>query len=97
MEYCVGTLTLQIRIEHSRSLKDKRQVLRSLKDRLRRCHNLAVAEVGGQTSWKDSVVASATVAGSAAGARRVLEAAHGEAVRVLGRDLVDADLDILAV
>ena len=97
MEYCVGTLTLRIHVEHSRSLKDKRRVLRSLKDRLRRRHNLAVAEVGGQNSWRSSVVASATVAGSAAGARRVLEAAHDEAVRVLGRDLIDADLDILAL
>ncbi len=96
MEYHVGTLTLQIRIEHSRSLKDKRQVLRSLKDRLKRRHNLGIAEVGGQDSWQDAIVVMAAVADSAAGVRRILDAAHEDAVRVLGRDLVDVDLQVLA-
>jgi len=31
----VALLTLELRIEHAQSLKDKRQVVRSLKDRLR--------------------------------------------------------------
>lgn len=95
MEYCVGTLTLWIRIAHSRSLKDKRQVLRSLKDRLKRRHNISLAEVSGQNSWQDAVVVVAAVSGSAAGVDRVLVAAREESVRILGRDLSDAALEIL--
>ena len=41
----VGLLTLEIYIPDSHSLKDKRQVLRSLKDRLRARFNVAVAEL----------------------------------------------------
>ncbi len=87
MEYCVGALSLRIRIEHSGSLKDKRQVLRSLKDRLRRRHNVAVAEVAGQHSWHESVVTAATVSGTVAGVRRVLDAVERDAEQALGREL----------
>ena len=96
MEYRVATLCLRIRVEHSRSLKDKRRVLRSLKDRLRRRHNVAVAEVAHQDSWQDAVVVAAAVAGSASGVRRVLDSVHENAVRVLGRSLQDAEYDELA-
>lgn len=96
MEYRVGTLCLRIRVEHSRSLKDKRRVLRSLKDRLRRRHNVAVAEVAHQDSWQDAVVVAAAVAGSARGVRRILDSVHRNAVRVLGRSLQDAEFDEVA-
>ncbi len=41
----VGLLTLELHIPDAQSLKDKRQVLRSLKDRLRGHFNVAVAEL----------------------------------------------------
>ncbi len=41
----VGLLTLELHIAEAQSLKDKRQVLRSLKDRLRAQFNVAVAEL----------------------------------------------------
>ncbi len=41
----VGLLTLEIYIPDAHSLKDKRQVIRSLKDRLRSRFNVAVAEL----------------------------------------------------
>ncbi len=52
----IGLLTLEIYIPEAHSLKDKRQVLRSLKDRLRGKFNVAVAELEGQDSWQRSVV-----------------------------------------
>ena len=41
----IGLLTVEIHLPQSRSLKDKRQVLRSVKDRLRAHHNLALCEL----------------------------------------------------
>ena len=41
----IAFLTLELRIEAAHSLKDKRQVTRSLKDRLRSSFNVAVAEL----------------------------------------------------
>lgn len=44
----VGVLQAELRIAWARSLKDKRTVARSLKDRLHRSHQVSVAEVGAQ-------------------------------------------------
>ena len=41
----IAHLTLEIRIEAAASLKDKRQVVRSVKDKLRAGFNVAVAEL----------------------------------------------------
>ena len=48
----IGLLTLEIHISDARSLKDKRQVLRSLKDRLRAHFNVAVSELEHQEAWQ---------------------------------------------
>ena len=89
----VGLLTLEIHIEHPRSLKDKRQVLRSLKDRLRRHHNVAVAELEHQDTWQDSAVGVTTVSRTQARVEEVLRAAEDEAARVLGPDLAGSSID----
>ena len=41
----IAFLTLELRIEAAQSLKDKRQVVRSMKDRLRAHFNVSVAEL----------------------------------------------------
>ena len=41
----IAFLTLDLRIEAAQSLKDKRQVVRSVKDRLRASFNVSVAEL----------------------------------------------------
>jgi uncharacterized protein len=58
----IGLLTATITIPESRSLKDKRAVLRSLKDRIMNHHNVSVAEVGRQDVWQASDLAFVTVA-----------------------------------
>lgn len=46
----------------SRSLKDKRQVLRSLIRRLRNRFNVAVSEVGSQDIWQSSRLGIVSIA-----------------------------------
>ena len=48
----VAQLTLEIRIEHAQSLKDRRQVVRSLKDQLRQGFNASVAEMDEAVTWQ---------------------------------------------
>ena len=43
---------VQLRLNAASSLKDKRMVLRSVRDRLRNRFNVAVAEVGAQDEWR---------------------------------------------
>jgi uncharacterized protein len=58
----IGVVTASIAIPESRSLKDKRSVLRALKDRAVNKMNVSVAEVGQQDSWKSAELAFVTVA-----------------------------------
>jgi hypothetical protein len=48
----IAYLTLELRIEGAHSLKDKRQVVRSLKDRLRNSFNISIAEIDVTDLWQ---------------------------------------------
>ena len=52
----VAQLTLEIRIEHAQSLKDRRQVVRSLKDQLRQGFNVSVAEMDEAVTWQSATI-----------------------------------------
>ena len=58
----VGLLKARLSIPEARSLKDKRSVIRSLKDRARNRFNVSVAEVGDQDLWQVAEMAFITVA-----------------------------------
>ena len=94
MDCHIGTLLLRIRVEHSRSLKDKRRVVRSMKERLRRRHNVSLAEVAGANSRQHCEILVATVSGSASRARMVLDQVRDVAIESLGRSLLDAEADV---
>lgn len=71
----VGICTVELFISESQSLKDKRQVLHSLKDRLRGKFNLSVSEVDGQDLWQKAVLGMACVANEGNHVNQVLEQA----------------------
>lgn len=58
----IGCLQANISIPSAQSLKDKRMVLRSLKDRMLNKMNVSVAEVDYQDTWKSCRLAVVTVA-----------------------------------
>jgi uncharacterized protein len=58
----IGCLQVSLSIPDSNSLKDKRMVLRSLKDRMLNKMNVSVAEVEHQDTWKTCGLAIVTVA-----------------------------------
>ena len=58
----VGTLEVRLSLPGVNSLKEKRQIIRSLKDRLRNRFNIAVAEVDDQNVWRSARVGVVTVA-----------------------------------
>jgi uncharacterized protein len=71
----VGICTVELLIPESQSLKDKRQVLHSVKDRLRGKFNLSIAEVDGQDLWQKAVLGMACVANDGGHVEQVLEQA----------------------
>ena len=52
----IASLTLELRIEAAQSLKDKRQVVRSVKDRLRASFNVSVAELDPSNLWNQATI-----------------------------------------
>ena len=91
----IGLLTLEIHIPDAQSLKDKRQVLRSLKDRLRAHYNVAVAELEHQDLWQRFTVGIVTVADQPGFVEHALQQVLEEAERHLGRDLVEHQIELL--
>lgn len=91
----IGVLTLELKIDHSHSLKDKRHVVKSLKEKLRSRFNVAVAEIDYQDVWQRSVVAAVTVSPDRARAEQVLQSAESEAANLLGPYLVSSTVEWL--
>ncbi|HXZ20813.1 MAG TPA: DUF503 domain-containing protein [Candidatus Acidoferrales bacterium] len=91
----IGLLTLEIYIPDARSLKDKRQVLRSLKDRLRRQFNIAIAELDHQETWQRALVGVVTISPDTRHLEDSLEKVANESERLLGRDLVGSTVEVL--
>ena len=68
----LGVLQVELWIGEASSLKDKRRVLLSIKDRLRRHHNVSVAEVEHQEAHQTAVLGIVTVSNSGRHAESVL-------------------------
>ena len=69
----VGSLRVRLLLRESRSLKDKRQVLLSIKDRLRNRFNVSVAEVEAQDHRQLAVLGVAMVGNEAKPIRSTFE------------------------
>lgn len=57
----VGVCRITLLISASHSLKEKRMVLRRIKDRVRQKFNVAIAEVGDQDAWQSAQLGFAVV------------------------------------
>ena len=69
----VGTLEVRLRVRESRSLKDKRQVVKSILDRIRNGFNVSAAEVDAQDKHQLAVLGFAMVSNEAFHVRTTLE------------------------
>ena len=68
----IGALEIDLGIPGVHSLKEKRMVLQSLKDRIRQEFNVSVAEVEHHDVWQSSVVGVAVVSNDGRFANQVL-------------------------
>ena len=91
----VGLLTLELHIPDAQSLKDKRQVLRSLKDCLRSKFNVAVAELEYHDSWQRSVVGIVTLSNEEHHVQESLQHVLAEADLILGPVLTNHEVELV--
>jgi len=79
----IALLTIDIHLPYAQSLKDKREVVRQLKDRLRARFNCSVAEVDANDLWQVSQVAVVTVNSNHVYLEQMMGAMEREAGRIL--------------
>ena len=60
----IAKLTVELEIPHAQSLKDRRQVLRSMKDKLRHGFNLSIAELDDGIVWNRATLGIAAISSS---------------------------------
>ncbi|MDH4185561.1 MAG: DUF503 domain-containing protein [Nitrospira sp.] len=95
MGVVVGLCTVELFIPGSQSLKDKRQVLLSLKDRLREKFNLSIAEVDGQDLWQKAVLGLACVANEGRYVNQVCDQALNVIRRIPSVEIVRSRVELL--
>lgn len=69
----VGLILFQLRITDSFSLKDRRQVVRSLLEKARNRFNASAADLGPEGSYQEAFLAFSVVSGSSALADEILD------------------------
>jgi uncharacterized protein YlxP (DUF503 family) len=85
----VGIVRIELHIPAARSLKDKRQVVRGLKDRIRERVHAAVAEVDHHDLWQRAALGVAVVAADGGQARELLQSVRGLVERTYEAQLTD--------
>jgi uncharacterized protein YlxP (DUF503 family) len=94
----IAYLTLELRIEAAASLKDKRQVVRSLKDKLRAHFNVAVAELDHTDLWQRATIGVVSISDSHDYLDGLMQQVERAATRIandLGGDVVDSFVDFV--
>jgi uncharacterized protein len=94
----IAFLTLELRIEAAQSLKDKRQVVRSVKDRLRAHFNVAVAELNPSSLWNHATLGVVSISDSRDYLDGLMRNVERHATRIAnngGADIADSYVDFL--
>ncbi len=69
----VGTCRVKLFLHGNNSLKGKRRVVKSIKDRIRKKFNVSIAEIDNQDDWKNIVLGIATVSNDQKFIHKILE------------------------
>jgi len=94
----IAFLTIELRIEAAQSLKDKRQVVRSLKDRLRASFNVSVAELDASNLWNQATVGVVSISDSRDYLDGLMKNVERQAMRITnnaGAEVVDSFVEFL--
>jgi uncharacterized protein len=90
----IGLLTLDIFLPDSHSLKDKRIVLRRLKDRLRK-FNVSIAECDHQDLWQRSTVGIVSISSDHGILEKTLSTVVEESEKILNGNLSQHQIEYL--
>ena len=86
---------MELYLPGSSSLKDKRKVLRSLKDRLAGRFNLSIAEIDHQELWQRSLLGMVLISSDRGVLQRSLQGVQAEIERLVPGEIIDFSVDYL--
>lgn len=91
----IGILQFEMRIPTAQSLKDKRRVVKSIKDRLHREHMVSVAEVGGLEVWNNALMGLVAVSSDGRYLHNLLDRIVGKLSAWPDSELGDFSIDVV--
>ncbi len=91
----VGILQVALLVRAAHSLKEKRRVIKSLKERLRQAFNISVSEVGSQDVWQSADLGVAMVGTDAKFVNQVLSQVMNRIEAERDVEIVDSQMEIL--
>ncbi len=91
----LGALYVEVFIPLSGSLKSKRSVLKSLKDRVRSKFNVCVAEIGAQDKWQRSVLGFSAISSDKTHLDQSLQAILSFIKEIHDLEVIDHALEFL--
>lgn len=91
----IGLLTIELHFAEARSLKAKRMVVKSIKERLRRRFNVAVAETGFLELWQRAELSAVAVNGTRSIVESELEAVTRELEEHFSSELVGTSAELI--
>lgn len=90
----IGTLHIRLVLRGAHSLKDKRRVIKGLKDRLKNKFNVSVSEVDHQDEWQRAELGVAMVGTDRRYVNSVLSKLIDHLRFISGAELVDYELEM---
>ncbi len=91
----IGLLTLDLHLLEANSLKSKRWVIKSLKDRIKNKFNVSIAEVDGSNLWQRSVIGIAIVSNETKMINKVLNEIRNLVLSIPSVELIDSTMEML--
>lgn len=92
----VGLCIVQIHLPGVASLKEKRQVLRGLKDRLRDQYNVSVAEIDHQDLWQRATLGIVGIASARLPLEQTFSSIQGEVERRVPGEVLSYEVEYLS-
>jgi len=91
----VGLLTLELYIPEATSLKSKRFIVKSLKDRIKNKYNVSIAEVDANDLWQRSILGAACVSNEKKVVNQTLDGIRDMVLKTPSVELINSTMEML--
>jgi uncharacterized protein YlxP (DUF503 family) len=91
----VGLLTLELYIPEANSLKSKRFIIKSLKDKIKNKYNVSIAEVDANDLWQRSILGAACVANETKVINQTLDGIRDIILKTPSIELINSTIEML--